>query len=127
MSMQHPRLVVYAGAMTALVFMTVRIALSLAAVQMASDATSMLTFSSWLTRTKGMAVQIISTILGLILPNLISRQATQHAASLLYTIFGVRLLWIAWRSSPQESNQASILCSLHVVVLTMSMLHHVNA
>ena len=50
--------------------------------------------------------QIISTALGYVLPNLISRKATHHAASVLYTIFGVRLLWIAWRSKPQESNQA---------------------
>ncbi|KAK9827359.1 hypothetical protein WJX81_000872 [Elliptochloris bilobata] len=73
MAMRHPRVVVYAGAMTALIFMT-----------------------------------IISTALGYVLPNLISRKATHHAASVLYTIFGVRLLWIAWRSKPQESNQEEV-------------------
>ncbi len=52
------------------------------------------------------ARQIISTALGVVLPNLISRKATHHAASVLYVIFGVRLLWIAWRSKPQDSNQA---------------------
>lgn len=70
MAMRHSRRVVYAGAISALVFMTV-----------------------------------ISTALGYVLPNLISREATHHAATVLYTIFGVRLLWIAWRSKPQESNQ----------------------
>ncbi|DBA83846.1 TPA: hypothetical protein ACH3X1_006360 [Trebouxia sp. C0004] len=73
MAMRHPRLVVYVGAMTALVSMTV-----------------------------------ISTALGYVLPNLISRQATQHAATALYTFFGMRLLWIAWRSKPQASNQDEV-------------------
>lgn len=52
-------------------------------------------------------LQVISTALGYVLPNLISRQATQHAATALYTFFGLRLLWIAWRSKPQASNQVS--------------------
>ncbi|KAK9815720.1 hypothetical protein WJX72_008556 [[Myrmecia] bisecta] len=51
---------------------------------------------------------IISTALGYVLPNLISKQATHHAASILYTFFGVRLLWIAWRSGPHESNQEEV-------------------
>ena len=50
-------------------------------------------------------LQVISTALGYVLPNLISRKATQHAASVLYTFFGLRLLYIAWYSKPQESNQ----------------------
>ena len=53
-------------------------------------------------------LQIISTALGYVLPNLISRQATQHAATALYTFFGMRLLWIAWRSKPQASNQDEV-------------------
>eukprot|EP00884_Botryococcus_braunii_P010667 jgi/Botrbrau1/19601/Bobra.0035s0079.1 len=73
MAMRHPRLVVYVGAMSALVFMTV-----------------------------------ISTALGYVLPNLISRRATHHAATLLYTIFGLRLLWIAWKSPADESNQEEV-------------------
>lgn len=73
MAMRHPRLVVYVGAMSALVSMTV-----------------------------------ISTALGYVLPNLISKQATQHAATALYTFFGMRLLWIAWRSKPQASNQDEV-------------------
>jgi len=52
-----------------------------------------------------LCMQVISTALGYVLPNLISRQATQHAATALYTFFGMRLLWIAWRSKPQASNQ----------------------
>ena len=50
-------------------------------------------------------MQVISTALGYVLPNLISRKATQHAASVLYTFFGLRLLYIAWHSKPQDSNQ----------------------
>lgn len=50
-------------------------------------------------------LQVISTALGYVLPNLISRKATQHAASVLYTFFGLRLLYIAWHSKPQETNQ----------------------
>ena len=53
-------------------------------------------------------MQVISTALGYVLPNLISRQATQHAATALYTFFGLRLLWIAWRSKPQASNQDEV-------------------
>ena len=52
-------------------------------------------------------LQVISTALGYVLPNLISRKATQHAASVLYTFFGLRLLYIAWYSKPQESNQVA--------------------
>lgn len=48
---------------------------------------------------------MISTTLGYVLPNIISREATQHAATLLYTIFGIRLLWIAWTTGAQQSNQ----------------------
>lgn len=50
-------------------------------------------------------MQVISTALGYVLPNLISRKATQHAASVLYTFFGLRLLYIAWHSKPQDTNQ----------------------
>ncbi|CAL8463547.1 g3081 [Coccomyxa elongata] len=73
MAMRHPRLTVFAGAMSALGIMTV-----------------------------------ISTALGYVLPNLISRKATQHAASVLYTFFGLRLLYIAWHSKPQETNQEEV-------------------
>lgn len=39
---------------------------------------------------------IISTALGYILPNLISRKATHTAATALYTFFGLRLYYIAY-------------------------------
>ncbi|CAL5223754.1 g6316 [Coccomyxa viridis] len=51
---------------------------------------------------------VISTALGYVLPNLISRKATQHAASVLYTFFGLRLLYIAWHSKPQDTNQGEV-------------------
>ncbi|KAK9809566.1 hypothetical protein WJX73_002522 [Symbiochloris irregularis] len=70
MAMRNSRRIVYAGAMSALVFMTV-----------------------------------ISTALGYVLPNLISKEATQHAATALYTIFGVRLFWVAWKAGPAQNNQ----------------------
>ena len=65
-------------------------------------------------KSQRLGVQVISTALGYVLPNLISRQATQHAATALYTFFGLRLLWIAWRSKPQGSNQVSRLNSCTV-------------
>ncbi|GJP39152.1 hypothetical protein CLOM_g1852 [Closterium sp. NIES-68] len=46
---------------------------------------------------------VLSTGLGLIVPNLISRKATNSAATVLYTFFGLRLLYIAWRADPKES------------------------
>jgi putative Ca2+/H+ antiporter (TMEM165/GDT1 family) len=41
---------------------------------------------------------ILSTGLGRIVPNLISRKHTNSAATVLYAFFGMRLLYIAWRS-----------------------------
>ena len=52
-------------------------------------------------------LQVISTALGYVLPNLISREATQHAATVLYTFFGLRLYWIAWRARQEDSTQVS--------------------
>jgi Ca2+/H+ antiporter, TMEM165/GDT1 family len=60
MAMRHPKVVVFAGAISALVVMT-----------------------------------IISTALGFVVPNLISRQATGFLAGCLYTLFGLRLMYIA--------------------------------
>ena len=53
-------------------------------------------------------VQVISTALGYVLPNIISKEATQRVATLLYVVFGVRLLWIAWNAKPQDSNQVRL-------------------
>ncbi|KAL0866745.1 hypothetical protein Bca101_045863 [Brassica carinata] len=48
---------------------------------------------------------ILSTGLGRIVPNLISRKHTNSAATVLYAFFGLRLLYIAWRSSDSKSHQ----------------------
>ncbi|KAJ4721518.1 GDT1-like protein [Melia azedarach] len=47
---------------------------------------------------------VLSTGLGRIVPNLISRKHTNSAATVLYAFFGLRLLYIAWRSD-SKSNQ----------------------
>ena len=41
---------------------------------------------------------LVSTALGLVVPNLISKSTVNKAAFVLYTFFGMRLLYIAWRS-----------------------------
>merc|ERR550534_2213413 len=46
---------------------------------------------------------ILSTGLGIVLPSLISRQTVRKFACVLYTAFGLRLLWIAYRTNPKES------------------------
>ncbi|MED6114657.1 hypothetical protein PIB30_082488 [Stylosanthes scabra] len=48
---------------------------------------------------------VLSTGLGRIVPNLISRKHTNSAATVLYAFFGLRLLYIAWRSSDTKSSQ----------------------
>ncbi|KAI3517849.1 hypothetical protein L1887_17069 [Cichorium endivia] len=48
---------------------------------------------------------ILSTGLGRIVPNLISRKHTNSAATVLYAFFGLRLLYIAWRSSSKASQK----------------------
>ncbi|XP_071711282.1 GDT1-like protein 3 [Rutidosis leptorrhynchoides] len=48
---------------------------------------------------------ILSTGLGRIVPNLISRKHTNSAATVLYAFFGLRLLYIAWRSSDSKASQ----------------------
>ncbi|KAK6136395.1 hypothetical protein DH2020_029885 [Rehmannia glutinosa] len=48
---------------------------------------------------------ILSTGLGRIVPNLISRKHTNSAATVLYAFFGLRLLYIAWRSDPKASQK----------------------
>ncbi|KAL1532863.1 GDT1-like protein 3 [Salvia divinorum] len=51
---------------------------------------------------------ILSTGLGRIVPNLISRKHTNSAATVLYTFFGLRLLYIAWKSDPKASQKKEI-------------------
>ncbi|MCD7469446.1 hypothetical protein HAX54_008497 [Datura stramonium] len=48
---------------------------------------------------------ILSTGLGRIVPNLISRKHTNSAATVLYLFFGLRLLYIAWRASDSKASQ----------------------
>jgi len=48
---------------------------------------------------------VLSTALGLIVPNLISQSVVNKAAFVLYTFFGCRLLYIAWRADPQATMQ----------------------
>ncbi|KAI3506992.1 hypothetical protein L2E82_21817 [Cichorium intybus] len=48
---------------------------------------------------------ILSTGLGRIVPNLISRKHTNSAATVLYAFFGMRLLYIAWRSDSKASQK----------------------
>ncbi|CAI9295504.1 unnamed protein product [Lactuca saligna] len=48
---------------------------------------------------------ILSTGLGRIVPNLISRKHTNSAATVLYAFFGLRLLYIAWRSNSKSSQK----------------------
>ncbi|KAL8517794.1 hypothetical protein ACS0TY_009204 [Phlomoides rotata] len=51
---------------------------------------------------------ILSTGLGRIVPNLISRKHTNSAATVLYAFFGLRLLYIAWRSNSKASQEKEI-------------------
>lgn len=48
---------------------------------------------------------VLSTGLGRIVPNLISRKHTNSAATVLYAFFGLRLLYIAWRSDSKNSQK----------------------
>ncbi|KAF5189315.1 Gdt1-like protein, partial [Thalictrum thalictroides] len=48
---------------------------------------------------------VLSTGLGRIVPNLISRKHTNSAATVLYAFFGLRLLYIAWRSRDSKASQ----------------------
>ncbi|KAL8130651.1 hypothetical protein V2J09_019806 [Rumex salicifolius] len=48
---------------------------------------------------------ILSTGLGRIVPNLISRKHTNSAATILYCFFGLRLLYIAWRSDSKAAQK----------------------
>ncbi|KAL7252412.1 hypothetical protein ACSBR1_007073 [Camellia fascicularis] len=51
---------------------------------------------------------VLSTGLGRIVPNLISRKHTNSAATVLYAFFGMRLLYIAWRSDSKASQKKEI-------------------
>jgi len=51
---------------------------------------------------------ILSTGLGIVLPSLISRQTVRKFACVLYTAFGLRLLWIAYKTNPKEGVEDEI-------------------
>ncbi|XP_073013638.1 GDT1-like protein 3 [Typha latifolia] len=51
---------------------------------------------------------VLSTGLGRIVPNLISRKHTNSAATVLYAFFGLRLLYIAWKSDSKASQKKEI-------------------
>ncbi|XP_039814404.1 GDT1-like protein 4 isoform X1 [Panicum virgatum] len=66
---------------------------------------------------------VLSTGLGIIVPNLISRKHTNSAATVLYAFFGLRLLYIAWRSDSKASQKKEIeerrgLCSSYMLTYT---------
>lgn len=48
---------------------------------------------------------VISTALGVVVPSLISPSLTRKAATVLYLIFGVRLLWIAYKSEGEDVDE----------------------
>ncbi|KAF9607641.1 hypothetical protein IFM89_037874 [Coptis chinensis] len=50
-------------------------------------------------------MMVLSTGLGRIVPNLISRKHTNSAATVLYAFFGLRLLYIVWRSYSKASQK----------------------
>jgi len=51
---------------------------------------------------------VLSTGLGIVLPSLISRQTVRKFACVLYTAFGMRLLYIAYKTSPKEGVEEEI-------------------
>jgi len=48
---------------------------------------------------------VISAALGYVVPNLISKKTTHNAATILYTFFGLRLLYIGTRSKAGEMQE----------------------
>lgn len=48
---------------------------------------------------------ILSVVLGYVVPNLISKQTTHNAATLLYTFFGLRLIYIGMKSKQSEIHE----------------------
>jgi len=51
---------------------------------------------------------VLSTGLGIVLPSLISRQTVRKFACVLYTAFGIRLLYIAYKTNPKEGVENEI-------------------
>ncbi|CAI5957382.1 unnamed protein product [Closterium sp. NIES-64] len=121
MAMRHPRSIVLAGALSALGIMTVPMC-GMVEMSLVITWPYSIVLSTGLglimpnhpvscfrppapcrSRLPAIHNTVLSTGLGLIVPNLISRKATNSAATVLYTFFGLRLLYIAWRADPKES------------------------
>ena len=51
---------------------------------------------------------VLSTALGLIVPNLISQDLVNKAAFVLYTCFGIRLMYVAHKSDPGATMQDEV-------------------
>lgn len=51
---------------------------------------------------------VLSTALGTVAPYLISRTMVNRVAAMLYTFFGLRLMYIAYRSDPNETPAAEM-------------------
>jgi len=48
---------------------------------------------------------VLSAFLGLVLPNLISQRTVHNCATLLYTFFGMRLIWIGLRGEEEDKDE----------------------
>merc|ERR1719181_991235 len=48
---------------------------------------------------------VLSAALGLILPNLISQQTVHNCATILYTFFGCRLMWIGAKGEEEDEDE----------------------
>jgi len=48
---------------------------------------------------------VLSAILGVVLPNLISQQTVHNCATVLYTFFGMRLMWIGARGEAENKDE----------------------
>merc|ERR1712232_1466952 len=48
---------------------------------------------------------VLSAGLGVVLPNLISQQTVHRCATVLYTFFGLRLMWIGSRSAGEDKDE----------------------
>jgi Ca2+/H+ antiporter, TMEM165/GDT1 family len=51
---------------------------------------------------------VLGVALGLVVPNLISKDTVSKAAFVLYTFFGCRLLYIAWKADPAATMQEEV-------------------
>jgi Ca2+/H+ antiporter, TMEM165/GDT1 family len=56
----------------------------------------------------GELLQVISTALGHAVPNIISREASRAIATCLYTFYGLRLVYAAWKGSPGDHNEGEV-------------------